>query len=177
MPSSLNQRSHFTKSALAVLTTLMFCCLLLFTGCVQAQTTPDTLPDFTFFKLDGGVFNKQQLSKSSHTIFILFDCGCEHCQRELVDIGKHYGDFKNVNFYLVTMDRKQEIDKFMLSYGRYLNGKPNVFLLQDKNMEFIPKFKPLRYPGIFVYSNTGKTLFSNSGTTPLKDILAALAKG
>lgn len=160
------------------LTILLF--LIFYTnGNLKAQTpgTPAYLPDFTFYKLDGSVFNKQQLARGPHSIFILFDCGCEHCQREMVNIGEHYGDFKNVVFYLVTMDRKQEIDKFMGSFGRYLNGKPNVVLLQDRNAEFIPKFKPLKYPGIFVYASDGKNLFSNSGTTPLKDILTALNKG
>ena len=151
--------------------------MVFYSNSILAQKTPDSIPDFTFFKLDGTAFNRNQLIKGEHAIFILYDCGCEHCQRELIDIGKHYSSFKNVNFYLVTMDRKQEIDKFMLTYGRFLKDKPNVILLQDKNMEFIPKFKPLRYPGIFVYSSQGKCLYSNSGTTPLQAILSALSKG
>lgn len=143
----------------------------------HAQKTPDTIPDFTFFKLDGSAFTRGQLQKNESSLFILFDCGCEHCQRELVDIGNHYADFKKVRLYLVTLDRKEEIEKFMNTFGRNLNGKSNVTLLQDKNMQFIPRFKPLRYPGIFIYSASGKYIFSNSGTTPLKDILNALSKG
>lgn len=174
----ISMKDKITRSSLAVFARIILLAILIFSNLhVFAQKTPDSLPDFTFYKLDGTVFNRQQLIKGSHTIFILYDCGCEHCQRELIDIGKHYTEFRNVNFYLVTMDRKQEIDKFMLSYGRYLNGKPNVLLLQDKNMEFIPKFKPLRYPGIFVYSSAGKCLYSNSGTTPLKAIFEAISKG
>ncbi len=170
-------RSFILKTFKELATASLFVLGVFNSDTLLAQKTPDFIPDFTFFKLDGTVFNRQQLTKGEHTIFILYDCGCEHCQRELVDIGKHYSSFKNVSFYLVTMDRKQEIDKFMLSYGRFLKDKPNVILLQDKNMEFIPKFKPLRYPGIFVYSAVGKCLYSNSGTTPLQAILSALSKG
>lgn len=165
----------FTGMSLTALF-LTICLSLLFTR-GYAQKTPDTIPDFTFYKLDGSAFTKGQLQKGGPAIFILFDCGCEHCQRELVDIGNHFSDFKNVSFYLVTLDRKEEIEKFMNSFGRNLNGKSNVTLLQDKNMQFIPRFKPLRYPGIFIYSAAGKYIFSNSGSTPLKDILNALSKG
>lgn len=170
-------RSIFFKTLSQITQLTLLALMVFYSSSILAQKTPDSIPDFTFFKLDGTAFNRNQIVKGEHAIFILYDCGCEHCQHELIDIGKHYSSFKNVSFYLVTMDRKQEIEKFMLSYGRFLKDKPNVILLQDKNMEFIPKFKPLRYPGIFVYSSQGKCLYSNSGTTPLQAILSALSKG
>ena len=141
-----------------------------------AQEKLDSLPNFTFYKLDGMTFSKREMPKNERSIFILFDAGCGHCQHEIVDIGRQYSSFKHVNFYLVSLDEKVAIDKFMSYYGKYLKDKRNVFVLQDKELEFIPKFKPSKYPGIFLYSKTGKFIYSSCGTTPVKNIIKALKK-
>jgi len=140
----------------------------------QAQDSPSTLPNFTFYKFDGNPFTPKDVSPGTRSFFILFDVGCEHCQREILSIGEHYKEFKNTSFYMVTLDQKPAVDKFMNYYGRYLHDKPNVILLQDKKYEFISKFLPKRYPGLFIYSPDKKLLLARSGQTPLQDLLKVL---
>ena len=46
----------------------------------------------------------------------------------------------------------------MNKYRSNLNGKKNVTLLQDLKNEFIDKFKPRKYPSMFLYSAEKKLI-------------------
>ncbi|HCN83558.1 MAG TPA: hypothetical protein DIT07_08030 [Sphingobacteriaceae bacterium] len=147
---------------------------LLMVSCfsVMAQKTVTVLPDFKFVKMDGTLFTKTQLKPQEKSIFIYFDPTCEHCQKEADEIGKRYNDFKNVSFYLISTSPKTEVNTFMQTYGKKINGKKNVMPLLDPNREFMIKFAPTQYPAIYVYSQ-GKLIKYFSGTTNVNEILAA----
>lgn len=74
---------------------------------------------------------------------------------------------------MVSMDEAPAIKKFMNSYGKLLNNKKNVTLLQDKDRQFIPRFMPTRYPAIFIYSPQGKLIKYFSGEIDIKEIIKA----
>ena len=163
---------HSSQSPVCI---LRICALFLFIICCYpalAQNQPNILPEFKFLKVDGTPFNKSQIKALEKSIIIYFDPSCDHCQDEIEKIGKRYGDFKNVSFYLVSANGKAEVSTFMQTYGKQLNGKKNVTVLLDTKMEFIPKFSPTQYPAIYVYSQ-GKLIKYFSGTTNVNDILAA----
>ena len=67
-------------------------------------------------------------------------------------ISKHYTEFKKPAIYLITLDSKEKIDGFMNKFGNGLMNKKNVTILQDPQYEFINKFKPRKYPSMFLYS-------------------------
>ena len=48
--------------------------------------------------------------------------------------------------------------QFMATYAPQLKMQKNVNLLQDRNNQFIAKFKPRRYPAMFLYSAEKKLL-------------------
>lgn len=151
------------------------CSLVLFmVSCfsVMAQKTVTVLPDFKFIRMDGTPFTKTQLRPQEKSILIYFDPTCEHCQKEADEIGKRYNDFKNVSFYLISTSPKTEVNMFMQTYGKKINGKKNVMPLLDPNREFMIKFAPTQYPAIYVYSQ-GKLIKYFSGTTNVNEILAA----
>jgi hypothetical protein len=138
-----------------------------------AQGSAKILPEFKFYKLDGTAFTKSQINLQEKSIIIYFDPGCDHCQKEIESIGKRYNDFKNASFYLVSSYGKAEVDSFMRTYGKMLNGKKNVTVLLDPKMEFVVKFSPDFYPAIYVYSR-GKLIKQFSGTKNVDDILSLM---
>lgn len=141
---------------------------------VNAQYQPaGIIPEFTFQSLDGRLFSKKDLAHNRKMIFILFDVTCSHCQHEMEALGKHYDDFKNVAFYMVSMDTQSAIIQFMKSYGKQLYGKPNVKVLQDYKPEFVQKFMPDKYPAIFVYSERGALIKYLSGQKDVMEIVKA----
>jgi hypothetical protein len=135
------------------------CLVLLFgfsVGYTQAQTPATTIPNFTFFKLDGTPFSTKQIPSHKASLFSFFDVTCSHCQLTMRTLSKHYSELKGISVFLVSLDRKDAILKFMKTYGPGFLNKPNVIILQDLNYEFIPKFQPVKYPSVFLYNKHKK---------------------
>lgn len=137
---------------------------------------PNLLPQFTFYKLDGKVFSNKDIKQNKKNLFILFDCTCEHCQRETKLLNANYNQFKNINIYMITLDESLAIQQFFQSYAPGLNMKPNVTVLQDKKQMFIPTFFPNKYPAMYLYSPIGKLLVYNSGDGGIKKVLKTINK-
>lgn len=142
---------------------------------VNAQVKPSqVIPDFTFQTSKGEPFSKNNLVRNRKLVFILFDVTCSHCQHEMKALGNKYSQLKHVQFYLVSMDDWAGIRKFMSSYGKGLNGKHNVSVLRDYKPEFIAKFRPDKYPAIFIYSTSGHLLNYFSGENDINKIVEAV---
>ena len=155
--------------------TVLLLALLCLSVNVLGQHKPaSTIPDFTFRTLDGRLFSKKDLVRNKKIVFVLFDVTCDHCQHEMQAIGKRYNEFKNIPFYLVSMDTPPAMLKFMGTYGKLLNGQSNVTLLHDYKPEFIQKFMPDKYPAIFVYSEKGFLHKYMSGQKDVGELVKAL---
>ncbi|KQS38114.1 redoxin domain-containing protein [Pedobacter sp. Leaf194] len=146
---------------------------ILFAVNVNAQQ-PAFLPQFKFFKLDGKAFSNVNINQSKKTLFILFDCTCEHCQREAKELNKVYAKLKNVNILMVTLDESISIQKFFGTYAPGLNLKPNVTVLQDKNRTFIPTFLPSQYPAMYLYGSSGKLIVYSNGDGGINKVLKSI---
>ena len=125
---------------------------------ISGQIPAQTLPAFTFFKLDQTPFTDKDVAAGKMVFFMFFDADCEHCQRAIQSIGKQYPAFKKAAVYLVSMDDKNKIGHFMDTYGKELKGRKNLLILQDSHKEFITRFKPVKYPSMFLYSFKKKLL-------------------
>jgi peroxiredoxin len=137
------------KSLCLILALVLFCGR----NCLFAQLTPaKIIPDFIFYDLNGQSFTQKQIKSSNRILFLFFDATCTHCQYEMQLIGSHYNDFKKTDFYIISMDQKQQIQKFMATYGKQLYGKKNVTVLVDSNRQFIQRFLPSRFPALYIYN-------------------------
>ncbi len=149
--------------------------LISFSGKAQSYGAPK-LPEFVFQTMDGRPFTQKEVTKTKTSIFVLFDVTCEHCMHEIESISKSYNSFKDVEFYLVSMDNKTAIINFLNIHGKGLYGKPNITVLQDFKPEFVQKFRPEKFPALFIYSKSGDLIKYMSGQKTASDILKALKK-
>lgn len=117
-----------------------------------SQVPAPTIPAFSFFNLDKSLFTNTNLEKGKPLLFVFFDTECDHCQHAIQYINQHLTEFKPAAIYLITLDRQEKIVAFMNRYGGNLKGKKNVTILQDLQNEFLRKFRPRKYPSIFLYS-------------------------
>lgn len=137
---------------------------------------PTFLPQFKFYTLNGKAFTNNNLSQTKPNLLMLFDCTCEHCQREAMLMNANYKKFANVNVVMVTLDEQPAIKQFFTKYAPGLNAKPNVTVVQDKNQIFIPTFLPSIYPAFYLYSAKGQLLSYEKGDGAVKRILPKIAK-
>lgn len=147
----------------------------------QPTTTAEpasSIPDFTFYILKSGIrFTKEDLAKTGNIVFILFDPTCSHCQHEASDIGKHYSEVKNANFYFVSMNDPALMASFLDTWAQPLVGKENVEVLYDRGADFINKFHlPSQYPATYVYGTDGELKTYWNGERPVNEIIAAINK-
>jgi hypothetical protein len=134
--------------------------LLLFLGIsgAFAQAPVETIPDFTIFRQDKTPFTQKDLSKDKLLFFVFFDVTCEHCRDAIQQINKEYATLKNINIHLITLDMPEQVNTFLKKYGKNLLFKSNVMLFYDVKNEFIVKFKPRKYPSIFLYTPQKKLI-------------------
>jgi peroxiredoxin len=137
---------------------LMMGLLALFAGDIFCQIPAQTLPDFKFYKPDQSTFTAKDLPQDKMVFFIFFDSDCEHCQIAVKNINQHYQSFRKVSICLVSVDGNDKINRFISLYGNHLNGHSNVVVLEDKLNQFIEKFKPYKYPSMFLYSTDRKLI-------------------
>ena len=132
------------------------CFLLIFfllaEGKVFSQLPAQTLPDFEFNRLDKSKFSNKDLPRGKMLFFVFFDSDCEHCQQAVKNIDQHADSFSRAAVYLVSADGTDKISHFINNFGQHLKSKKNVLVLQDNLNQFIAKFKPRKYPSMFLYS-------------------------
>lgn len=70
----------------------------------------------------------------------------------LYHLSKNVSGLKKTALYLLSLDEPEKIKLFIEAYGKSLVNKKDTFFLQDKKNEFISKFKPKKYPSLFLYA-------------------------
>jgi len=133
-------------------------CLTVMCAAVNAQQVALTVPEFTFFKADKSMFTPKNLDRDKLLFFIFFDSDCDHCQRAMQYISDHYNDFKAASLYLVSRDSPDKVTGFLNSFGSKVKDKKNVTVLMDLRNDFLTKFKPRKFPSVFLYGPDKKLL-------------------
>lgn len=141
---------------------------------VSAQIPAADIPEFNFFKLNQTSFTNKDLKSGKLIFFVFFDPTCEHCQKSVQYLNTNYGQYKKAVIYMVSMFPDVQVNAFMNKYGPSLKTNPNVTLLQDKKNEFISKFKPKKYPGLFLYSLKKKLIFYSDDDDGIQKIAKAI---
>ncbi len=126
---------------------------------LTAQQVPaQTLPDFEFSRLNKTAFKNKDLQQGKILFFVFFDSDCDHCQRAVKNIDQQFKSFQKTAVYLISADGHDKINRFVSTYAPHLKNQHNVTLLQDNFNQFIAKFKPYRYPAMFLYAVDKKLL-------------------
>ncbi len=142
----------------------------------SAQDPAKSIPDFTFYVLKSGIrFEKSNLGPGDKQVFIFFDPSCSFCQHEAADISKNMDKLKNVNFYFISMNDPALMSTFFDRFAPNLNGKDNVHMLYDRNIDFVNKFHvPTQYPATYIYDSKGLLKTYWNGVRSEADLMNAL---
>lgn len=146
--------------------------LCLFISVVSsAQKPAETIPAFTFYKLDNTPFTNKNLPVGKQIFFVFFDVTCDHCQHTIKALSTHINEFEGISIYLITMDKKESLNRFFNEFGQNLVTKRNVLILQDLRNLFIKQFGPRKYPSVFLYSSSKKLILYSDEDQHLEKFL------
>jgi thiol-disulfide isomerase/thioredoxin len=107
-----------------------------------------------------------------NSILILFNCDCDHCQREASEISSKEGFFKNHQIYFIASDSVHQIKSFSKRFG--LEGKKNIHLGHAEYMDIFMNFGAIPTPAIYIYSKEKKLVKSFMGETPVQELIKYL---
>ena len=138
---------------------------------VFAQVPAETIPDFTFYRLDKSSFTTKDIEKGKLLFFVFFDSECEHCRHAISYISKHVSGLKKTALYLLSLDEPEKIMGFINANGKSLVYKRDILFLQDIKNEFISKFKPKKYPSMFLYAANKKLIMYDNDEQKLSQFL------
>ena len=126
-------------------------CLLFFALVSGAQTPSVTVPSFSFYQMNQQPFTQANLPPKKTLFFFFFDPGCDHCQRTMKALDQRAAEVSKASIFLVSMDQQPKMQSFLKTYAPKLSIQKNVTVLQDRAYQFISRFQPKKYPGLFVY--------------------------
>lgn len=136
-----------------------------------AQRPAETIPDFTFYKLDNTPFTNKNVPDGKQIFFVFFDVTCDHCHHTIKALSTHINEFEGISIYLITLDKKEKLDRFFNEYGKNLVTNKNVLILQDLRNLFIKQFGPSKYPSVFLYSSSKKLILYSDEDQHLEKFL------
>lgn len=136
----------------------MLLLFLIISATISAQVPAKIVPVFKLYKQDKNIFTNTNLAQGKMLFFVFFDASCDHCQHAFQYMNQHHREFDKAAVYFITIDNPATTATFLNKYGNNLKGKRNVTLLIDLNNEFIKKFKPRKYPSLFLYSAQKKLI-------------------
>lgn len=133
--------------------------LLLVFGRLSAQSPggpqpADVLPEFRFQVAGHRWFTNADLPKGKMILFVFVDPDCDHCQRAVQKMDEQYRSFGEVAMYFVSAADPGKISAFAKKYAPRLKG----LWLHDADNQNVVRFRPIRYPSLFLYSTDKKLL-------------------
>lgn len=106
------------------------------------------LPDFAFLSAGGRIVRAVDVAGRRPVMIVFVDVECEHCQRavkRMDDSARLYG---RVGLYFVSMADEGVLMKFAGRYGSHLKAE----WLRDPDGRNMVRFRPVRYPAMYLYS-------------------------
>jgi thiol-disulfide isomerase/thioredoxin len=124
-------------------------------------------PVFTIIAApDSVAFSSGQLPKGKPLVLIFFNPDCEHCQKETKELLAYKEELKDIPIVMSSALPYKLVKEFYADYN--IASMPNIAMGQDINFALGSKYRPSRYPAIFVYDTTGKLtkVFAGGGDVP-----------
>jgi thiol-disulfide isomerase/thioredoxin len=145
----------------------------------QYDTTPPylkdkLLPRFNLLTLDSTEFTPEKLKPGKHTIIMMYNPECGHCQTQMELFLSMPEVMKNAQIVLASTQPVYKIKIFCEKYN--LTNYPNVYAAKD-NSWFLGKFyQPKTIPVLAFYNKKNQFTFISQGNAGKEQILDALKK-
>lgn len=107
-----------------------------------------TIPAFTFLTANGRTLTNADLPPNTAVLIVFVDVDCEHCQKAVRHMNDSVSLFSKLPLYLVSVADQPKLRAFARQYGPRLKAQ----WLRDPDARNMVRFRPVRYPAMFLYS-------------------------
>ena len=107
-----------------------------------------TIPAFSFLTANGGTLTNANLPTNTALLIVFVDVDCEHCQKAVRHMNDSAALFSRLPLYLVSIADLPRLRAFARQYGPRLKAQ----WLRDPDARNMVRFRPVRYPAMFLYS-------------------------
>lgn len=115
--------------------------------------------------LDYALSNDKFYNKGNINCFLIFNSECDFCLDEIEDIVDNIDDFYNVNFYLISNQKKEVLLDY--SEDSEFIGLDNFTIICDKENILHQFFNNQTVPSTYVYSDKGNLIDYKIGFTSI----------
>jgi peroxiredoxin len=109
-----------------------------------------TIPTFTFEKLNGKLFTKNDIIANQATLFVYYNSQCDFCNEEAKMIKQNITKFSNIQLLFISSENKVAIEVFAKKHQ--LNNYNNITFLIDSKMSFRAIFDVKILPCLVLYN-------------------------
>jgi len=138
---------------------------------LQAQITPDTLPNFNFQGSNGDYVNRNQFDNGRPLILFYFDPTCSHCETQAVWVSEAIEKFQSVDLFWLVWEENETIEDFR---NKHFQDANNVFFARDVSSIFDGLFGFSQIPSVFVFDGNNKLLKKFKSETKAQKLLNVL---
>lgn len=111
-------------------------------------------------------------TRDNRFIIMFFDTECYYCHVETEAILESIDLFDGIDIYMVTANDIETVIQFEEQYG--LKDYPGIKTGRAGEETILDGYGIRGVPSLLIYDEESYLLYSNSGYTPVEDILAAL---
>ncbi len=126
--------------------------VLSISACTQwtdEQKKRQSLPDFQFENLDGGVLQRSDLPTGKPATILFFDPDCSHCKETIESIVQHIGAFVDNTLVIVSPSDRTRVIPYLLEKG--LLGHAGVLVGTCTAQQFLDTFGTTLTPTTLFY--------------------------
>jgi hypothetical protein len=162
------------KMATAII--LLSCGLLLLQSCSQSteeQKKRQSLPDFHFEDIKGGVFQRSDLPADKPVTIAYFDPDCSHCQETIEQLVAHIDAFGDNMLALVSPASRSQVMPYLSEKG--LLGRDGVRVALCTPQQFLDTFGTTETPTTLFYGGDFDLKMAIKGPMDSQGVLNGLA--
>ncbi len=163
------------KSLFTFFVTIFFCSSVF----AQYDTTAPylktkILPEFSLLNTDSTLFTQTVLANNKHTLIMLYNPECGHCQDQLQLLLATPQIKDSVQIVLTSTQPLFRIKQFYEKYD--LQQYPNIFSGKDYSWSLGKYYQPKTIPVLAMYNRQNQLSFFNQGSATKLQLLDALTK-
>ena len=120
----------------------------------QAEIRIKSIPDISFYSLDGSLVNLRSYAPSKNMIILYLHPECEHCRYEINAILENSDRFVESQIIMIaSVDSLKILEDFEMEY--HLTHYENIEILADLDFCFSDVFGSAALPSVFIYDSRG----------------------